>query len=103
MPQLNGFELVAWIKSNKPKTRVLVMSVDNSDYSVMKMCKLGAYGYFLKDDGLSKLPGAIREIAGGWYFLSDAIRYSVFTKEYFIKTFLLPGIADHRRNSMKII
>ena len=89
MPVMDGLEVVSWLKKNNASVKILVMSFCNEDYFVLKTCKLGANGYFLKDDKLSSLPEAIRLIAGGWYFLSSGICYSFLSEEHIIRNYLI--------------
>jgi DNA-binding NarL/FixJ family response regulator len=101
MPVMDGYETVTWLKAKKPHLRILVMSINNNLHSLIRMCSYGVTGFYLKDEGLGKLPVAIRHVAEGWYFLSDRIHYSIVSKEQIIRTYLLPAIADYRRNIRK--
>jgi two-component system, NarL family, response regulator DegU len=98
MPFMNGFEIVSWVKSKKPTAKILVMSINDNDSYVLKMCKLGVNGYFLKDENIFKLPEAIREVEKGWYYISKNISYSVLTEEYLVKAYLLPNALAGKNN-----
>lgn len=101
MPFMNGFDVVKWLRSKKPNARILVMSINDQDHYVLKMCKLGVNGYFLKDDNLKKLPDAIRKIYNGSYFLSEKIKYSVLTEEYLVKAYLLPNALNRSKSGIQ--
>jgi len=54
MPKVNGIEVLKFIKKNKPKTKVIVMSIFVSQEFINELMELGAYQYiekssFLKD------------------------------------------------------
>ncbi|GAI65613.1 unnamed protein product, partial [marine sediment metagenome] len=54
MPKVNGIEVLKFIKKNKPKTKVIVMSIFVSQEFINELMKLGAYqciekSSFLKD------------------------------------------------------
>ena len=54
MPKVNGIEVLKFIKKNKPKTKVIVMSIFTNQEVIDELMKLGAYKYigkssFLKD------------------------------------------------------
>ena len=95
MPVMDGFEVVKWLRENRAHSKVLVISFCNEDYFVLKMCKMGVNGYFLKDDELTILPDAIRKVAGGEYFLSVRISYSFLSEEHIIKKYLQMNVANN--------
>jgi DNA-binding NarL/FixJ family response regulator len=49
MPVMNGFETAAWITQNLPDTKVLALSVMDTEDAIIQMLKAGAKGYILKD------------------------------------------------------
>ena len=54
MPKVNGIEVLKFIKKNKPKIKVIVMSIFVSQEVINEVMELGAYKYigkssFLKD------------------------------------------------------
>ena len=54
MPKVNGIEVLKFTKKNKPKIKVIVMSIFVSQEVINEVMKLGAYQYidkssFLKD------------------------------------------------------
>lgn len=49
MPVMNGFETAAWITLNLPDTKVLALSVMDTEEAIIQMLKAGARGYILKD------------------------------------------------------
>lgn len=49
MPVMNGFETAAWISKNLPDTKVLALSVMDTEDAIIQMLKAGARGYILKD------------------------------------------------------
>src|SRR5438034_8391741 len=42
MPRMNGYETAAWIKSNFPTVKCLVLTMIDSDYAIIRMLNLGA-------------------------------------------------------------
>lgn len=49
MPVMSGFEIAAWITKHLPDTKVLALSVMDSEDAIIQMLKSGARGYILKD------------------------------------------------------
>ena len=49
MPVMNGIETSAWLKTNKPKIKILALSMEDDEINIIKMIRNGARGYLLKD------------------------------------------------------
>ena len=78
MPRTNGMEILAEAKRVSPKTRVLVLTVHDSEDYVFSALRAGADGYVLKDSGSSEFLSAVRAVLSGERYLSAAVaRYVV--------------------------
>lgn len=73
MPEMDGFETAAWIKQHEPGIKVLVLSMMDSDTSIIRMLKNGARGYILKDSKPDVLRSALREIAEKGFFFNELV------------------------------
>jgi DNA-binding NarL/FixJ family response regulator len=73
MPVMNGYDTASWIKTNLPKTCVLVLSMMDSDLAIIKMLKLGAKGYLLKDSKPDVFRRALDCLRNGEYFINDLV------------------------------
>ena len=62
MPGKSGIELLMEIKSLKPKTHILVLSIHPEDKFALRTLKSGASGYLCKDTALEELVGALRKV-----------------------------------------
>lgn len=69
MPIMNGIESTRWLKGNFPEIKVLALSMENEDETIIKMLKAGANGYLLKDIHPSLLEHALKEVyfTGNFY------------------------------------
>jgi DNA-binding NarL/FixJ family response regulator len=72
MPGLSGIDLVKRLKAEKPKMRLLVLSMHGEPQYAARALKAGAAGYLTKDSAAEKLVGAIRKVAGGGLLVSEA-------------------------------
>lgn len=73
MPRMNGIGAIQNIKRINPATRVLVLTVHNTEEWVLAAFKAGADGYALKDiqgDGLHR---AIEDVLSGKMYISPGI------------------------------
>lgn len=104
MPELNGLEAAREILRERPETRVVLLSMDQSDELTDEVRRIGAHGVVLKSDARmvtaaihSLAPdGATIHLAGSdvsgarhvaAFFSSDAERYAV------IAPFVMEGLA----------
>jgi DNA-binding NarL/FixJ family response regulator len=72
MPGLSGIELIKRLRVEKPRLRLLVLSMHGEQQYAVRALKAGASGYLTKDSASAQLVGAIRKIAGGGMHISEA-------------------------------
>ena len=72
MPGRSGIELIKMVKSEKPKLRVLVLSMHQEEQYAVRAIKAGASGYIMKDTATEQLINAIRKVAAGGAVISPA-------------------------------
>ena len=77
MPGLAGMDLIKRLKIEKPKLRILVLSMHGEHQYAARALKAGAAGYLNKDSASEALLGAIRKIAGGGVHISEAAAASL--------------------------
>jgi two-component system invasion response regulator UvrY len=65
MPGRSGIELIKQVKGEKPKLRILVLSMHSEAQYAVRALKAGASGYLTKDSAADQLVAAIRRIAAG--------------------------------------
>lgn len=72
MPIMNGIETTEWLTKHHPDIKVLALSVEDDENTVLKMLRAGAKGYLLKDVEKSILEHALKEvIEKGVYYTKD--------------------------------
>jgi len=77
MPGLSGIELVKRLKSEKPKMKLLVLSMHGEQQYAARALKAGASGYLTKDSASHQLVGAIHKVAAGGLHISEAAAASL--------------------------
>jgi two-component system invasion response regulator UvrY len=70
MPGRSGIELIKQVKREKPRLRILVLSMHSEQQYAVRALKAGASGYLTKDSAAEQLVAAIRRIAGGGAYVS---------------------------------
>ena len=73
MPQMDGIDLIATLKKQNPKIRVIALTVHRNDEYVLAALKAGADGYILKEANYSELITAARTALRGKHYLSPEI------------------------------
>ncbi|MEJ8840431.1 response regulator transcription factor [Ramlibacter sp. AN1133] len=73
MPGRSGMELIKLVKSEKPKLRILVLSMHQETQYAVRAIKSGASGYLTKESAPAQLQQAIRKIAGGGAYISAEV------------------------------
>lgn len=71
MPVMDGIQTMTWIKKNQPEVPVLVLSIEDDDLTIIKMLKLGAKGYILKDIDPDEFNAALRIVASNNFYHSE--------------------------------
>jgi DNA-binding NarL/FixJ family response regulator len=73
MPGRSGIELIKQVRGEKPKLRILVLSMHQEPQYAVRAIKAGASGYLTKESASAQLVSAIRKVAGGGAFITDAV------------------------------
>ncbi len=73
MPGRSGMELIKLAKAEKPRLRVLVLSMHAEQQYAVRAIRAGASGYLTKDSATTQLVSAIRKVAGGGAFISAEV------------------------------
>ncbi|RXP64415.1 DNA-binding response regulator [Lutibacter sp. HS1-25] len=72
MPIMNGIEATIWLKKNQPKIKVLALSMECDEATILAMLRAGAKGYLLKDIHPMVLKHAIHELHNvGFYYTEN--------------------------------
>lgn len=73
MPEMDGFETTQWLRKNYPQIKILVLSMMSDEKTIIKMFRLGAKGYLLKNTDPSELKSALDAVMHKNVYLSEFI------------------------------
>ena len=73
MPLLNGIETTVYLKNHFPDIKVLALSVEENEDTILKMLRAGAKGYLLKDVEKEILEFALLELIKVGYYYSNSV------------------------------
>jgi two-component system invasion response regulator UvrY len=72
MPVMDGYETIAWLRSNKPDILPLALTFDADDEAVVKAVRAGARGFLLKNTRPAVLKNALDSLMlTGYYYTDD--------------------------------
>lgn len=90
MPIMNGFETALWLKEHHPNIKVMALSMQGDDNSVIKMIRNGAKGYLLKNTHPKDLETALTKLSSEGFFYPDWASKIIFS-----------NMADEKGNEKK--
>ncbi|UII24997.1 response regulator transcription factor [Fulvivirga maritima] len=79
MPVLNGIETMKVLNKDYPDIKVLALSMDNDEHTIIKMLKAGAKGYLLKDIHPTAFHSALKTVIKKGFYYSDEVANTVMT------------------------
>ena len=102
MPQMNGYETAKWLNENYPQIKLVALSMNDDDHTIIDMIKAGCCAYLMKDTHPNELEKALTEINEKGYYNGDAsnINYRRLMKSEQEKESL--NINDRERNFLRL-
>ncbi len=73
MPPLPGIELIKQVRAEKPRLRILVLTMHGERQYAIRAIRAGAAGYLTKESASRQLVEAIRKVAAGGAFISAEV------------------------------
>ena len=73
MPLLNGIETTEHLKVNYPQVRVLALSIEENEDTILQMLRAGARGYLMKDTRSEILEEGLLQIAENGYYHTNTV------------------------------
>lgn len=72
MPVMNGIDTCRWLNNTYPAMKLVALSMNDNDHSVISMFKAGCCAYLLKDTHPIELEKALKEIRTRGYYNADS-------------------------------
>ncbi|MBC8022158.1 MAG: response regulator transcription factor [Burkholderiales bacterium] len=73
MPGKSGVELIKQIKSEKPRLRILILTMHEEHQYAVRAIRAGASGYLTKEGASAQLVTALRKVAAGGAYISAEV------------------------------
>ena len=76
MPEMDGFKIAEW-HANHPAVRILAVSGQDDEFTILKILRCGAHGYLLKNVHTIILKNALDSMAEKDYFYPEWITHKI--------------------------
>ena len=73
MPEMNGYDTALWLKNNYPEVKVLALSMNDEEKSIVGMLRNGARGYLVKGCSPSELKKALDTLVEKGFYYSEFV------------------------------
>ncbi len=77
MPEMNGEQTMTWLRKNKPDLKVLILTLDTDDKTIIALYRAGVRGYIPKSCDASVLKKAIDSIIHTGYYHNDLLQHAL--------------------------
>lgn len=71
MPEMNGFETAGWLQTHSPQIPVLMLTMYDSELSLIRLLQLGVRGFLKKDIHPSELKFALNSVMETGFYYSN--------------------------------
>ncbi len=79
MPEMDGYETAKWLYKHYPQVKILALSMQSDEGSIIRMLRLGAKGYVMKNVNPEELNLALDSVIKKDFYLSEAISGKVIS------------------------
>jgi DNA-binding NarL/FixJ family response regulator len=110
MPRSTGIEAARRIRERLPDTKVIMLTVSDSEEDLYAAVKAGASGYLLKEISIEELADAVRAVARGHSLISPSMASKLLTEFNALvqqaeerHSTLLPSLTDRELDVLKLV
>ena len=72
MPEMDGFQTCEWLHKYRPEVNILMVSMYDTELTMIRLLKLGVKGFLRKDMGTPELSFAINSIVQCGYYYTNS-------------------------------
>ncbi len=110
MPKSTGIEAARRIRERLPDTKVIMLTVSDSEEDLYAAVKAGASGYLLKEISIEELADAVRAVARGHSLISPSMASKLLSEFNALvqqaeerHRSLLPNLTDRELDVLKLV
>ncbi|GAA4278413.1 response regulator transcription factor [Aquimarina mytili] len=83
MPVMDGVQTMQWLKKNRPEQKVLALTMEDDEETIIKMLRAGAKGYLLKDIHPENFEFAMKMVIEQGFYYSGKVESALKHSEGF--------------------
>jgi DNA-binding NarL/FixJ family response regulator len=80
LPGHNGIELIKLMLAERPKLKILMLSMHDESLYALRALRAGAKGYVMKAEAMQNVLSALRKVAGGEIYVSENVSNQLIFK-----------------------
>ncbi len=104
MPGMNGIQVAKWIYENKKTIKVLALTMEEDDNSVIQMLQYGVKGYLLKSIGSEELLNALQQVVKYGYYYTPIITGNIHKQiEKKISSSPVPELSEREKELLQYL
>ncbi len=103
MPIMSGEDVLLFVKSKFPRTKVLVLSMHNEKTLIKHLIDLGADGYVSKSASKDEILMAVTSVCGDVKFFSNDVLKSLMAETREVKNTIHPALKELTTREVDVI
>jgi two-component system, NarL family, invasion response regulator UvrY len=101
MPDMNGLEAVRWLRKNKSTLKVLILTLEHEERTIIELFRLGVRGYLPKSCNAAVLKKAIDDTVNTGYYHSDILQNALIAETD--HSFFKHDLSDKERQFLQLV
>jgi DNA-binding NarL/FixJ family response regulator len=77
MPEMNGVETVRWLRKHRPLLKILILTLDSEEKTIIELFRMGVRGYLPKNCTADVLKKAIEDTIQTGYYHSELLQHAL--------------------------
>ncbi|MFZ0489062.1 MAG: response regulator transcription factor [Salegentibacter sp.] len=77
MPVMDGIETMSWLSKNHPEQKVIALTMEHDEETIIKMVEYGCRGYLLKDIEPDEFLVALEDVMESGYYCREEMEESL--------------------------
>jgi len=103
MPDLDGLEILATLKSELPQLKIIVLTSSLDDLAVARALRSGARGYLLKNIDVPELCRAIKAVASGQIIISPEVAQLMASRVSITNSLTIENLTERERLVLRLL